>query len=219
MPSQTALSFFFFCRRPLCVLICKVFVSILTNYPDYLPPNFEANFLLGRGGYFWHGYHWAFLRPYSLQSRHADCGTDPDERRVSPPLSQVASVILGRIQVLWRHVPARPLGNSGWRGTRPMGPAAGVGFALLAVATADDCGTRLAECRKAAVFDEHRRWMQRCYVLLCSAVVRPLEWRTGRKSSESNPNGSTSKSPGQAGSCRSPFWSYRVQSSGIGRGL
>ena len=51
-----------------------------------------------------------------------------------------------------------------------MGPVAGVGFALLAIAT----GLSVALGWRAAVmrrFDVHRRWMLRCFVLLCSAVV------------------------------------------------
>ena len=51
-----------------------------------------------------------------------------------------------------------------------MGPVAGVGFALLAIAT----GLSVALGWRAAVmrrFDVHRRWMLRSFVLLCSAVV------------------------------------------------
>jgi hypothetical protein len=50
------------------------------------------------------------------------------------------------------------------------GPIAAVGFALLAITTAAcmAMGWRTAVQRR---FAEHRRWMQRCFVLLCSAVV------------------------------------------------
>ncbi len=53
------------------------------------------------------------------------------------------------------------------------GPIAGLGFAALAVAT----GTCVALGWRSAVqrrFADHRRWMWRCYLLLCSAVVLRL---------------------------------------------
>ena len=31
-----------------CLLILKVTGSVVSNYVDYLPPNFESDFLLGR---------------------------------------------------------------------------------------------------------------------------------------------------------------------------
>jgi hypothetical protein len=50
------------------------------------------------------------------------------------------------------------------------GAVAGAGLALLAIATATFAflGWRAAIARQ---FDEHRRWMWRTYLLLCSAVV------------------------------------------------
>ena len=53
------------------------------------------------------------------------------------------------------------------------GALAGAGFGSLAVATGMCVyrGWRMAVTRK---FAEHRRWMLRCYILLCSAVVLRL---------------------------------------------
>jgi hypothetical protein len=50
------------------------------------------------------------------------------------------------------------------------GAIAGAGLAMLAVATATCAalGWRAAVARR---FDQHRRWMWRTYILLCSAVV------------------------------------------------
>jgi hypothetical protein len=50
------------------------------------------------------------------------------------------------------------------------GPFAAVGLAALAIATAIcvSLGARSAMARR---FADHRRWMWRCYLLLCSAVV------------------------------------------------
>src|SRR3954447_6211939 len=42
------------------LLICKVALSVVIGYRDYFPPNFEADFLLGREAYFWGAYRWAF---------------------------------------------------------------------------------------------------------------------------------------------------------------
>ena len=53
------------------------------------------------------------------------------------------------------------------------GPIAAVGLAALAIATAIcvSLGARSAVRRR---FADHRRWMWRCYLLLCSAVVLRL---------------------------------------------
>jgi hypothetical protein len=42
------------------VLILRVTFAVVLNYRDYLPPNFESDFLQDREQYFWKGYHWAF---------------------------------------------------------------------------------------------------------------------------------------------------------------
>jgi len=38
------------------LLIVKVLLSILSNYPDYFPPNFQAVFLIGRENNFYGTY-------------------------------------------------------------------------------------------------------------------------------------------------------------------
>src|SRR5438309_1343761 len=42
------------------ILILKVTITVLIGYRDYLPPNFNADFLLGRESYFYGPYRWAF---------------------------------------------------------------------------------------------------------------------------------------------------------------
>src|ERR1041385_8133716 len=42
------------------LLILKVTLTVLIGYRDYLPPNFNADFLLGRESYFYGAYSWAF---------------------------------------------------------------------------------------------------------------------------------------------------------------
>lgn len=150
------------------LLIMRVTVAVVLNYRDYLPPNFESDFLQDREHYFWKGYHWAFYTHLA-----------------SGPLSLILGMILisdrfrlrfpkwhryfGRIQavnVLFLVAPSGLL-----MAYRAMtGPIAAVGFAMLAIATAAcmAMGWRTAVQRR---FAEHRFWMQRCFVLLCSAVV------------------------------------------------
>ncbi|MCA9195347.1 MAG: DUF2306 domain-containing protein [Planctomycetales bacterium] len=43
-----------------CLLLAKVFVTILIEYSNYFPPNFAAAFLVGRHDYFWDYYWLAF---------------------------------------------------------------------------------------------------------------------------------------------------------------
>src|SRR5690606_32924611 len=42
------------------LLLAKVLVSVIWEYRNYLPPNFRADFLLGREKYFFGAYSWAF---------------------------------------------------------------------------------------------------------------------------------------------------------------
>lgn len=153
------------------VVILKVTVGIVLNYRNYLPPSFQSDFLRGREAYFWDGYHWAFYAHI-----------------VAGPLTIIIGMILlnerfrirfpiwhrylGRIQGVCVLLLLVPSGL--WMAFyAETGAVAGAGFAALAFATG------LCFCRGwiAAVskrFREHRRWMSRCYVLLCSAVVLRL---------------------------------------------
>jgi hypothetical protein len=149
------------------VLIVKITVSVLLGYRDYLPPNFDNDFLSGREAYFFGAYRWAFYA-------HLFAG----------PASLVLGLILvserlrlrwpkwhrslGKVQaaiVLW-------LTPSGlWMAWYAQtGFVATIGFFLLAIATGICVllGWRAAVKRR---FIEHRRWMMRCFLLLCSAVV------------------------------------------------
>src|SRR5437660_10360674 len=42
------------------ILVFKVALSVVIDYRYYIPPDFDADFLLGRESYFWGPYHWAF---------------------------------------------------------------------------------------------------------------------------------------------------------------
>src|SRR5687767_14918216 len=42
------------------LLICKVTASVVIEYRNYFPPNFQSDFLRGREAHFWGPYRWAF---------------------------------------------------------------------------------------------------------------------------------------------------------------
>jgi hypothetical protein len=153
------------------VLILKVTASVMLGYRDYFPPNFAADFLLGREGYFWGAYWWAFYT-------HIAAG----------PISLVLGLILisqrfrlrfpqwhrrlGKTQIALILLLLTPSGL--WMARyAATGTVAGIGFSLLAVVTAVCAlfGWRAAVQRR---FADHRQWMLRCYLLLCSAVVLRL---------------------------------------------
>lgn len=152
----------------LTLLALKVVLVTFISYRDYMPPDFDSDFLAGRQSYFWKGYHWAFY-PHI----------------VAGPVTLLLGLVLlsesfrrrwprwhrrlGRVQaglVLLVVVP------SGFvMALRAVfGPIAAAGLIGLAIATAVTVtmGWRAAAQRR---FDVHRRWMLRCYALLFSAVV------------------------------------------------
>jgi hypothetical protein len=150
------------------LLILKVTGSVLLNYRDYIPPNFDSGFLRGREAYFAGSYHWVFYAHI-----------------VSGPLALILGLVLlseyvrqwfprwhrvlGRLQVLGVLLFVAPSGL--WMAFHAeAGPIAACGFATLAIATAicTAMGWRSAVKRR---FAEHRRWMWRSFLLLSSAVV------------------------------------------------
>ena len=150
------------------LMILKVIVGTLVSYRDYMPPNFDSPFLSGREDHFWRGYHWAFYLHIVAGPGSLLLGMFLVSDRFRQRLPQWHRV-MGRIQVACVLLIVAPSGLwMAWYAA--MGAVAGVGFALLAVAT----GATVALGWRAAMqrrFDVHRRWMQRCFVLLCSAVV------------------------------------------------
>ena len=152
-------------------LILKVTVSVVSNYHNYFPPNFTSDFLRGRERQFPGVYQWAF-------TAHI----------LSGPVSLILGLILiversraryprwhrylGRLQVACVFLLVTPSGLYMAR-YAAAGPIAAVGLAALAIATAIcvSLGARSAVMRR---FADHRRWMWRCYLLLCSAVVLRL---------------------------------------------
>jgi uncharacterized membrane protein len=149
-------------------LVVKVNASVVASYHNYFPPNFSSDFLRGREGHFFGVYQWAFYThivagPVSLVLGLVLLAERT--RRRFPKWHR----LLGRVQVGCVLLFVTPSGLwMAWYAA--AGPLAGAGLATLAVVTAFcvALGARAAVKRR---FAEHRRWMLRCYVLLCSAVV------------------------------------------------
>ena len=154
-----------------CLLILKVTVSVVSNYVDYLPPNFESDFLLGRDAYFFGAYQWAFYTHIASGPLTLIFGIFLLSDRLRKRFPRWHRYIgRGQVNLVLFMVTPSGIWMSMYAAT---GLVAGTGFAVLAVATGitAGCGWRTAVRRK---FAEHRRWMTRCYILLCSAVVLRL---------------------------------------------
>src|SRR5688572_21409498 len=116
------------------LLILKVTVSVILGYRDYLPPDFSADFLLGRESYFWGPYSWAFYTHLVAGPLTLIVGTfliSDRFRRVAPRWHRR----LGRIQVASILLLVVPSGL--WMaGYALTGAVAGAGLGTLALATA-----------------------------------------------------------------------------------
>jgi uncharacterized membrane protein len=150
------------------LLVFKVTLSVVSGYPRYFPPDFDADFLLGREAYFFGPYSWAFYIHLISGPPTLVVGTiliSERFRRWRPEWHR----LLGRLQVALVLLLVVPSGL--WMARYAMtGVVAGTGLGLLAIATGFCCtaGWRAVVSRR---FDTHRRWMWRTYLLLCSAVV------------------------------------------------
>lgn len=151
-----------------CLLVCKTVLTVLLDYRGYFPANFRSDFLLGRETYFGGTYQWAFyahiiVGPFVLVSGLVLLS---DVVRLRFPIGHRR---LGRVHVLCVLLVLAPSGL--WMARyAASGAIAGVGFALLAVFTAY-CAAKGWQTAVQRRFAEHRDWMQRCFALLCSAIV------------------------------------------------
>jgi uncharacterized membrane protein len=153
------------------LLILRVLVAIVWNYPDYFPPNFDSLFLQGREATFTGTYRLAFyvhiftgpvvllngliLLSESVRRRH---------RGLHRVLGW-GQVIVLLLFVLPSSVVMSRHAFGGW--------PAGLSFLLLSAATAGCAVAGVVSARRRR-YDLHRRWMLRCYVLICSAVTLRL---------------------------------------------
>jgi uncharacterized membrane protein len=153
------------------LLILRVLVTILANYPDYFPPNFDALFLQGRETTFAGSYPPAFyvhifsspivlLNGLILLSEYVRRRYRRWHRYLGRlQVFVLLSFVLPSSVVMSRH------SFGGW--------PAGVSFVLLSAATAGCAIVGVVHARQRR-YDRHRRWMLRCYILICSAVVLRL---------------------------------------------
>jgi hypothetical protein len=153
------------------VLILRVLAAILANYPDYFPPNFDSLFLQGREATFRGAYRAAFyvhifsgpvvlFNGLVLLSEYVRRRYGGWHRR------------LGRVQVVVLLLFVLPSSAVMSRHSFGGWPA-GLSFLLLSAATGSCAIVGVVHaCRRR--YDQHRRWMLRCYVLICSAVALRL---------------------------------------------
>jgi uncharacterized membrane protein len=150
------------------LLIWKVTLSILLEYRHYIPPNFDSDFLRGREAYFWGAYGWAFYVHLASGPASLILGTIliSDRFRTSAPAWHRR---LGRVQGMCVLLLVAPSGLwMAWYAATGSVAAAGLGSLAIATAVCVALGWRAAVRRR---FAEHQRWMQRTFILLCSAVV------------------------------------------------
>ncbi|HEX3146623.1 MAG TPA: DUF2306 domain-containing protein [Gemmataceae bacterium] len=153
------------------VVILRVLATILSNYVDYFPPDFDSLFLHGRETTFTNQYQVAFyvhiftgpfvlfngliLLSESIRRRHGGLHR-----------------ALGRLQVIV--LLAFVLPSSAFMSRYAFaGWPAGLSFLLLTSVTAICSIVGVIQARRRN-FARHRRWMLRSYVLICSAVVLRL---------------------------------------------
>jgi hypothetical protein len=150
------------------LLIGRVTLSVVVGYRAYFPPDFQADFLLGRATYFWGPYAWAFYVHLFVGPATLLVGMllmSDRFRRFAPRWHRG----LGRCQIAGILLFLVPSGL--WMAWYAVsGAVAGTGLAALALATAA-CAFLGWWAAVARRFNEHRIWMWRTYLLLCSAVV------------------------------------------------
>ena len=150
------------------LVVLRVTGSVVLGFRDYFPANFGSDFLRGRESYFFGPYQSAFYTHILSGPLALVFGLVllSDRFRTWSP---TAHRVLGRIQGLNVLFVVCPSGLwMAWYAA--TGPIAAVSFALLAIAT----GACTALGWRAAVrgqYGLHKRWMNRSFVLLCSAVV------------------------------------------------
>jgi hypothetical protein len=152
-------------------VILRVLVSILANYPDYFPPNFDSQFLQGRESTFRGAYRVAFYIHIFSGPLVLFNGLILLNERVRRR-HHLWHRWLGRFQVavlLLFMFPSSAVMSLHAFGGWP----AGLSFLLLSIATAACAILGIVSARRRR-FDRHRCWMLRCYILMCSAVALRL---------------------------------------------
>jgi hypothetical protein len=153
------------------VLIFKVTLSVMLEYRNYFPPDFDSDFLRGRQSYFFGMYQWAFYTHIASGPVSLILGlilVSEQFRRRFPTWHRSLGKTQGALVLLL-------LAPSGlWLASyAETGFVAAWGFSMLAILTAT-CVLMGWQSAVKKRFAEHRRWMWRCFLLLCSAVVLRL---------------------------------------------
>lgn len=152
-------------------VIVRITVAIVSNYTAYFPPDFRSLFLEGRQNSFWGVYSVAFYAHILTAPLVLLSGTVLLSGWVLRNHHRVHAW-LGRVHVF--AVVALLVPSSLVMATRAFGGwTAGLSFALLSLLTGM-CAVMGVYHARRRQFAAHRRWMVRCYVLLCSAVVLRL---------------------------------------------
>lgn len=155
----------------LWLLGAKTLLAILFSYRDYFPPDMTSDFLRGREQAFRGIYRVAFYLHILSGPVALLLGSFLIHRRSRLRFPRLHPA-LGRVQVAVVLLGVTPSGL--WMaGYAESGMIAGWGFGLLAVATGG-CAALGWKAAIARDFDAHRRWMPRCFVLLCSAIILRL---------------------------------------------
>ena len=153
------------------LLIIKVTFTIVLNYVQYIPPNFDSDFLFGREGYFFGVYSiafyahilaspWTILSGLVLLNRKWRASYPHLHRRLGQ-----AHLLVVLLLVVPSGLVMSRFAINGW--------AAGVGFVLLSLFT----GLFAVMAWRAAMrreFQQHQRWAKRLFLMLCSAIILRL---------------------------------------------
>lgn len=153
------------------IVVLRVTASVIQSYSSYLPPNFDTDFLRGRQAYFFGVYQFAFYMHIAAGPSTLLFGLLLTNKTLRDRYRTLHRV-LGRIQCGCILLLLLPSGL--WMAFyAETGAVAGTGFGTLAVVTAicTIMGLRSAVNKKMV---QHRTWMCRCFVLLCSAVVQRM---------------------------------------------
>ncbi len=152
----------------LTLLFTKLLLSTLYEYRWYFPADFDSPFLTGRQMVFHGIYRTSFYAHIIAGPIAVILGAclilSGGRRRVVQfhryiGRLQIGIVVLilapsGLVMANWAHA----------------GPIAGIGFALLSLATAATAIAAVVQAR-ARNFRSHRNWANRCFILLCSPLL------------------------------------------------
>ena len=149
-------------------VILKFTVGIALGYHYYFPPDFNSDFLHGRDAYFFDGYwlpFYAHLMSGPLTIVFGGLLLSHSLRLRFRTLHRM----MGRVQVFLVLFILAPSGL--WMAFYSVSGRVGVlSFAMLSLATGGCVIAGWMSVMRRR-FQAHQRWMERCFVLLCSAVV------------------------------------------------